>query len=51
MISRSTMSQQLNEHETRIRRLQQLRNAGVIPYAQSFAKSHTCADLIALGET
>jgi len=44
------MSEQLNEYETRLQRLQQLKEAGVIPYANKYDKTHTSADLISLGD-
>lgn len=38
----------LNEHETRLQKRQQLIDAGIPPYANVFQKSHTTQDLIAL---
>ena len=38
----------LNEYETRLQRLQQLKSAGVIPYANKYNKKHAISDLIAV---
>ena len=44
------MSEQLNENQTRLLRLQQLKDAGVIPYADRFDKQQDIQSLVTLGE-
>ena len=44
------MSEQLNEHQTRLLRLQQLKEAGVVPYANRFDKQNDIQSLVTLGE-
>ena len=41
---------QLNEYETRLVRLQQLKDAGVIPYANKYNKQHDISELIELSK-
>ncbi len=43
------MSEQLNEYETRLQRLQQLKDAGVIPYANRYDKKQNLSTLAELG--
>ena len=45
------MSEQLNEYQTRLQRLEQLKAAGVIPYANKYNKTHTCEELVQLSKT
>lgn len=40
----------LNEHETRQKKRQDLISAGISPYASHFHKTHSCAELIKLSE-
>jgi lysyl-tRNA synthetase class II len=35
----------LDEHQTRVQKLNQLKQAGVIPYANRFEKTHSTHDL------
>lgn len=44
------MSDQLNEYETRLQRLEQLKTAGVIPYANKYDKQQSLLELTAIGE-
>ncbi len=42
------MQEQRNEYQTRLDKLTALKQAGIIPYANSFHKTHTIAELITL---
>lgn len=43
-------SEQLNEHQTRLLKLQQLKEANIVPYANKFDKTHNTQELYTIGK-
>ena len=41
------MNQQLSERDVRIQKVEKIKNMGIIPFAQSYDKTHHIADIIA----
>jgi len=44
------MSEHLNEYQTRLQKLEQLKASWVIPYANKFNKTHSTQELVTLAE-